>query len=137
MFIRLRDQMSLAYTVTPIISYGCSPGIVGAYIACAPNKEAEAAEALKREMTDIVEREVTGAELARSSQYIIGNHEMGMQRSEAQTSTMALMELYGYGYDDFVRYTRAVAEVTVADITRVARRIFDQGAGVTVRVGPE
>src|SRR5690606_25705225 len=88
MFLKLRDQMSLAYTVTPIVTYGCDTGLVGAYIACAPEKSDEAAAAVRAEIRAIADEMVTEAEITRSRNYIIGNHEMGMQRSEAQTSTM-------------------------------------------------
>ncbi|MEN9833811.1 MAG: hypothetical protein RL011_4, partial [Pseudomonadota bacterium] len=45
LFRELRDKQSLAYSVSPLVSYGCDPGLVGAYIACAPEKRQRAMEA--------------------------------------------------------------------------------------------
>jgi zinc protease len=62
---------------------------------------------------------------------------MGLQKSDAQTSTMALMELYGFGYDDFLVYPRAISKVTSGDIQRVAERLFVANKSVDVTVGPD
>lgn len=136
LFIELRDKESLAYSVSPLISYGTSAGIVGSYIACAPQKAAQALAGLKRELQKMADAAPGDGELDRARQYIIGTHEIGLQRSDAQTSTMALMELYGYGYDDFLSYPMAIARVTAGDVLRVARRLFDPARAVDVMVGP-
>jgi len=62
---------------------------------------------------------------------------MGLQKSDALTSTMALMELYGYGYDDFQTYPRRIAEVGPEDVLRVAKRLFQPDKAARVRVGPD
>ena len=59
-----------------------------------------------------------------------------MQRSDAQTSTMALMELYGYGYDDFLTYPKAIAAVKEQDVLRMAQRLFRPEVATEVLVGP-
>jgi zinc protease len=137
LFSNLRDRDSLAYTVSPIVSYGCHPGVVGSYVACAPTKVEQALSGLKTEMASLKETPPTEAEVDRSRNYIIGSHDMGLQRSDSQTSTMALMELYGYGYDDFLKYPKAVAKVTAADVQRVANRLIEDSQAVTVVVGPK
>lgn len=136
LFKELRDKDSLAYTVSPIVSYGCHPGIVGSYIACAPAKADRALGALKDEMLKLVDQAPTAAEIERARSYIIGTHEMSLQKSDAQTSTMALMELYGYGFDDFLLYPSRIAAVKVEDVLRVARRLFKPDAAAEVTVGP-
>jgi zinc protease len=124
LFRTLRDRDSLAYSVSPLVSYGRHPGLVGSYIACAPDKTDRALAGLANEMHALAEQPPTQAEVERARSHIVGTHDMGLQRSDAQASTMALMELYGYGYDDFLVYPRAVAKVTAEDVQRVARRLF-------------
>jgi zinc protease len=136
LFRKLRDQESLAYSVSPIVSYGKHPGAVGSYIACAPSKEAQAAAGLRSEMLALVAQAPEPAEVDRARNYIIGTHEMSLQRSDAQTSTMALMELYGYGHDDFLTYPARVAAVTPADVQAVAARLFVEARAMLVVVGP-
>ena len=137
LFKELRDKNSLAYTVSPIVTYGCHPGIIGSYIACAPEKTSRALAALEEEMMALTREVPSSGEVERARSYIIGSHEMGLQRSDAQTSTMALMELYGYGFTDFLTYPEHIKQVTAADVMRVAKRLFLPEKAVTVEVGPE
>jgi zinc protease len=136
LFVNLRDKQSLAYTVTPVISYGCHPGALGVYIACAPDKSEKAIAEIKREFQQAIESLPKDEEVERTKNYIIGNHDMGLQRSESQTSTMALMEVYGIGFDDFVKYPTLISEVTGKSVRQVARRVLDAENRVEVLVGP-
>ena len=135
LFRKLRDRDSLAYTVSPIVSYGKHPGAVGSYIACAPEKVEQAVASLKREMYGMKDAAPTVEETERSRNYIVGSHEMDLQRSDAQAMTMALMELYGLGHDDFRNYPKMIEKVTPADILRVARRLFAEPQICEVVVG--
>ncbi len=137
LFRTLRDRESLAYAVSPIISYGCHPGVVGSYIACAPAKREKALQMLREEMLALRLAPPTKDEIERSKNHLVGTHDMGLQRSDSQTSTMALMELYGCGFDDFERYPRAVMQVGDEDVMRVANRLLVPELAVDVTVGPE
>lgn len=135
LFRELRDKESMAYTVSPVISYGCDAGIIGAYIACAPEKSEQALKRLLEEMRKIAEEMPTADEIKRSINYIVGSHAMGLQKSDSQASTMALMELYGYGYNDFVTYPERIKKVTAAQVQSVAKKVFIDSAYRAVIVG--
>jgi zinc protease len=137
LFMNLRDRDSLAYTVSPISTYGRHPGLIGSYIACSPSKVEQAVAGLKREMHLLAEVEPSQQELDRSVAHIIGTHDMGLQRSHSQASTMALMEVYGYGYDDFLTYPKKLHGVTVKDVKKIAQRLFDRSHALMVTVGPK
>ncbi len=124
LFRNLRDRDSLAYAVSPIVSYGCSAGLIGAYIACAPSKAEKALLSLRKETSLISETAPKKSELDRAKNYIVGNHEMEMQRSDSQAMTMALMELYGIGFEDFLKYPTLIDRVSCNDVVNVARRLF-------------
>jgi zinc protease len=136
LFLRLRDRDGLAYTVSPVVSHGKHPGAVGSYIACSPDKAVQARQSLEREMLHLCESEVSPSELERAINYIVGSHEMDLQRADSQSMTMALMELYGIGHDDFRTYPRRVEAVTSRQILEAARRLFDKSHAVGVMVGP-
>lgn len=137
LFRKLRDQESLAYSVSPILSYGRHPGAVGSYIACAPNKESQAISGLRTEMLSLVDGLPTQAEVDRAKNYIIGTHEMSLQRSDAQASTMALMQLYGYGFNDFLTYPDRVRVVDGKAVQAVAARLFAVDREMLVVVSPD
>ena len=126
LFRKLRDRDSLAYSVSPIVSYGKHPGVVGSYIACAPSKVEQAVSSLKREMLAMREEAPSKEETDRSKNYIVGSHEMDLQKSDAQAMTMALMELYGIGHDDFRNYPKEIEKVTSEDVLRVAKRLLNE-----------
>jgi zinc protease len=136
LFLNLRDRQSLAYAVSPLASFGVHPGMMGAYIACAPAKLEVARAELMKEFKNLIDTLPSAEELARAKNYLIGGHEEELQRGDAQAMTMALMELYGVGYDDFLRYPTAIAEVTAADIQRVAKTLFVETKLFCSEVGP-
>ncbi len=135
LFIRLRDQESLAYTVSPMLTYGVAPGAFGAYIACTPEKIDQALISLEREFQLVCEQNISHEELDRAKNYLIGSHEAEMQRGDAQALTMALMEIYGVGFDDFLNYSKHIKRVNPADVKRVAQRIIDLAKMAVVTVG--
>ena len=136
MFLKLRDEQSLAYTVSPMQSAGCHRGIFGAYMACSPHKLQEAEDGIQKLWDDLCTKGVTQDELDRARNYLVGSHEGDMQRADSQAMTMGLMELYGLGYNDFSRYTQNLHKVQVEDLQRVAKRLLEGQNRVTVRVGP-
>ena len=136
LFTNLRDKEALAYSVAPLITYGCDPGIFGAYIACSPEKKDRAIKALMTEFNQAAAAPPSEAELQRALSYIIGNHEAEMQRGEAQGMTMALMSTFQVGHDEFMRYPQRIRAVTGAAVQRMAARLVKQQNLVTITVGP-
>jgi zinc protease len=59
-----------------------------------------------------------------------------MQRGDSQAMSMALMELYGLGYDDFENYANRLLEVDRGAVQKIARRLLVDQEQVIVRVGP-
>ncbi|MEY4632293.1 MAG: hypothetical protein RIQ81_2413 [Pseudomonadota bacterium] len=135
LFRNLRDRESLAYSVAPILSYGTSRGLLGAYIACAPEKVVAAEAGIWGELDAISKDGVLEDELQRAKSYITGNHAMELQSGEAEASTMALMELYGIGHEAFREYYGHIASVSPGDVQEVARRFLDKNLAQTVIVG--
>lgn len=126
MFIELRDKRGLAYSVAPLLSYGCDPGFFGGYVGCSPDKLKEAELAMEQVFVEVCQRGPDSFELARAKNFLLGDHLAAYQRADAQAMTMALMGAYGYGVDDFLRYEAAVKKVDIAAVTACARRILSQ-----------
>ncbi|MCX6124826.1 MAG: pitrilysin family protein [Proteobacteria bacterium] len=135
LFVKLRDQQSLAYTVSPLSHPGFEPGLVGAYIACKPEKTTQARAGLALEFELISTTLVGQDELDRAKQHLIGSHEIGLQRTSSQAMTMCLMELYGIGWSDFERYPDAVSRVSREDVKRLSQRLFLTSKPSEVLVG--
>ena len=135
LFIRLRDQNSLAYTVAPMTAHGYHPGIFGCYIACATEKTDQALVQLEEELDKLCETGCGVEELDRAKRYILGNHESEYQQSDSQAMTMALMELFDLGADDFLKYRDRIRKVDSRSVQVVARRLFQKEQLVKIIVG--
>jgi zinc protease len=135
LFTTLRDQESLAYSVSPLHSQGVFGGMIGAYIATSTDKVDQACAGLDRELRKISAEGPTDDEITRSKAYILGSHEVGLQRTSSQAMTMALMELYGMGWDDFETYPDLIRGVTGNEIKKIAAQYFDPKAMKRVIVG--
>ncbi len=135
LFIKLRDEQSLAYSVSPIYSHGCHRGVFGVYMGCSPHKLQDAQDGIRGVWEGICSNGLSQDEVDRARNYLIGGHESDMQRGDAQCMSMALMELYGLGYDDFELYAERLRAISPSEVVRVAQRLLAQEQ-ITVIVGP-
>ncbi len=111
--------------------------MVGTYIACAPEKVDQALDGIKSELNLLTKEHPSAEEFSRGRNYLLGNLEEDIQRASAQSMTMALMELYGVGFDDFLNYPGRVEQVKPDDIVGLARRLFDPQKLKIVIVGAQ
>ncbi|MBK6689733.1 MAG: insulinase family protein [Deltaproteobacteria bacterium] len=124
LFLELRDKQSLAYSVSAFSLDGLDPGYFAVYIGTSNDKVDTAERGMRAELEKILETEVTAPELSRAQRYLIGAHEISLQRMSARAATMALNECYGFGYDAHARYADRIAGVTSQQIREVARQII-------------
>lgn len=136
LFINLRDKKSLAYTVTAFCTYAYNNGALGAYIACAPNKVEESINTLINEFKNLYLHPPKDKEIERAKNYIIGTHNLSFQTSESQAMSMALMELYGIGYRDFMEYAQKIKNVSNSEIYEQAKNLLNLDNIVIITVGP-
>jgi zinc protease len=137
LFVELRDKKGLAYRVNAFSLEGIDPGYFAVYIACSPEKLGTALEGIREELRKICEEPVSFAELDRSKKYLVGTHEISLQRRAALSSTLAFHEAYGLGWDEYRRYSAGVLAVDAAAVQRIARKYLDWSKSVIATVKPE
>ena len=137
LFQRLRDQKSLAYSVTAFRTPGLETGAFGVYLACDPEKLSPAREAVFHELTLLREKGLTDEELAAAKRYLLGNLKIGMQTNGSQAMQMALNELYGLGYDHLTKYIQEIESVTQTDVDGAIKSIILPDRYILVTVGPK
>jgi zinc protease len=130
LFLELRDKQSLAYSVSAVSIEGLDPGYFAIYMGTSPDKLETAERGIREELKKVLDAEVSAAELDRAKRYLIGSHEIGLQRASARCSTMALNEAYGIGYDEYARYAERIQAVTARRVREVAREIIRLDASV-------
>ena len=124
-FEELRDRKSLAYTVHASASERLLGGIFVAYIATAPEREAEAREGLLREFARLREMPVTEEELQRAKTYALGIHAISRESGGSRLGEMIDAWLLGTGLEELAAYDTRVAALTAADLQSLAGRYFD------------
>ncbi len=137
LFTELRDKRSLAYSVTSFLNFGLEPGFFGVYIGSSPEKESQAIQGIKEQLAILLKDGITDDELKRAKNYLVGNFEIGLQQSSSQAAKIAFDELYGIGWEEYIRYPEEIYSVTKEDVMRVARKYIDLDKYTLVVVTPE
>lgn len=135
LFYELRDKASLAYSVAPLRMEGIEGGYFGAYIGCSPEKAAKAIEMMNTEFQKLVESKVGEEELARAQRYLIGKHDIELQRNSNISSAILFDHIYGLDYMDTFHFAERVRSVTSESVRGLAAHIFSTAPVISL-VGP-
>jgi len=136
LFLRIREEMGLAYFVGSSQMSGLARGMFTFYLGTAPEKIADVKAALLDEIAKLAAAGLTPAELARSKEKAIGQQEIRNQSNGALAFQVALDELYGLGHAHHLEQRREIEALTVEQVAAVARKYFAQPS-IIVIVRPE
>ena len=132
LFTELRDQKSLAYSVTSFDAYPVDPGFFALYIGCSPEKETEALSEFERVVHEVQEVGVTPEELERAKTYLEGALDIGMQGTSQRTAVYGLGQLHHGKWNAFQDYIESMRAVSGADVQRVAQSYLNASRSVRV-----
>ena len=135
-FIRIREQMGLAYYVGAGQMQGLVPGLFSFYLGTDPQKIEPVKAALLDEIHKLANDGLSPEELARAKKKFIGQQEIANQSNDAFGYSCALNELYGLGFDFYKRLEQDVNAVTLDDIKQVAAKYFRDQPYVLATVRP-
>jgi zinc protease len=137
LFLDLRDQKSLAYSVGASQSPGLLAGVFSTYIGTAANKAQQAMEGLKFHIEKMAKEPVAEEELSRAKASLLGSQAVDAQHVHTQATQLAMSDVYGLGFDNFLRFSERVKKVTTSDIQAVMRDLLEKNPPVLCCVGPE
>lgn len=126
LFVELRDKNSLAYSVSPIQMSGIEGGHFGAYIGCSPDKVKKALEMINIEFMKLVEQPLSNDELERAKKYLIGRHDIDLQRKSSICNTILFDEIYGNSWEQGLFVADHYNRVTAKDVQDLAKELFSQ-----------
>jgi len=124
LFLELRDKASMAYSVAPMRMEGVDGGYMGAYIGCSPEKGTRAIEMLTREFHRLIETPVPQEELSRAKRYLIGRHDIDLQRSSAIASSLLFNEIYGIDAEETFQFAEKLRDIEPRDLQKLAEDLF-------------
>jgi zinc protease len=132
LFVELRDQKSLAYTVTTVDTYPINTGFLALYIGCSPEKETAALDEFQRVVHDVQHNGVTDEELARAKTYLEGVLDIGLQGTSQRTAVYGLGTLQMGKWNAYKSYLKALQNITREDVQRVAQQYLNPDRSVRV-----
>jgi len=120
LFEALRDRRSLAYTVVASAWLKARAGALVTYIATSPEREAEAREAMLRELERFTREAVSMTELRQAVNYLAGQAEVSRQSGSAVAAEILEAWVAGSGLAELEDPGAAYRGVTAEDVLRVA-----------------
>ena len=125
-FVRIREEMGLAYFVGASQMQGLVPGLFAFYLGTDPDKLESVKAALLDEIRKLATSGLTSEELARAKKKLIGQQRIANQSNDSFGYMAALDELYGLGFDHHQKLEEGIRSITTDDIKRVAAKYFQQ-----------
>lgn len=131
--LNLRERHGYTYGARSSFAFRRNAGPFVVSTAVRNEVTAEAIREILGELERIRSGDVTTAELDASKNYLMGVFPATVQTVNDLASRIQEMELYGLADDYFDRYRERIGEVTVDDVTRVARaRVHPERARIVV-----
>ena len=137
LFLRIREQLGLAYYVGAQNLAGLVPGYFAFYTGTEPSKVDLVEKELLKEADLLRNEGLTAEELKRAKAKIIGQKKIARQELGHLASTTALDELYGLGYQRTEQDDNKYEAVTQEQIKSVAQKYLKPEALVVAIVKPE
>ncbi len=137
LFQNVREKRGLAYAVFSGLSAYRDAGSLTVYAGCGNEAVGEVTDLVVEELRGLKRTPVSETELRRSKDHLKGSLMLSLENTASRMSHLARQEIYfdrHFGLDETLA---GVERVTSADIQRVARDLFSNGAlGATV-LGPQ
>jgi zinc protease len=135
-FVRIREEMGLAYYVGSSQMQGLVPGLFAFYLGTDPLKLTAVKAALLDEIGKLASEGLTAEELARAKKKLLGQQQIANQSNDSLGYLAALDELYGLGFDHYKKLEEQIEAVTLDDVKRVATKYFKSQPYVLATVRP-
>ena len=115
---------------------GIEGGHFGAYIGCSPDKVKKAIEMINIEFMKLVDKPLTKDELDRAKKYLIGRHDIDLQKKSSICNTILFDEIYGNRWEQGMFVADHYNRVSAKDVQELAKELFNQHK-ITSIVGPK
>ena len=135
LFLRIREEMGLAYFVGSSHLSGLARGMFVFYLGTDPAKLTDVKAALHDEIAKLARDGLTAEEVSRAREKSLGQMEIRHQSNGAFAYQAALNELYGLGPSYHLTQRRQLEALTTEQVAAAARRYFQQPA-ITAIVRP-
>jgi len=130
----VREKKGISYALDVKSVPGIERGMIIFYIGTTKEHIAVAREELLKAIEGVQRDGVTSEELRYAKRELAGLHTISLQRIQDVSMQAALGELFGLGYDDFLKYEERVRHITRECVVRAARKYLDPHSYILVVV---
>ncbi len=136
MFVRIREELGLAYSVGASQILGMAPGTFIFHLSTAPEQLDVAQAELLGEIRKLTGEGFAREELERARKSWSGKQAMQAQSGATLAQHLAVDELYGFGHTHRQALMEQMQRLTLGEVNDVLARQFGAAAPVIVRVLP-
>lgn len=137
LFLRIRDELALAYYVGAYQQCGVQSGYFCFYAGTQPKQAEQVVNELLVQAALLRESGVTEEELTRAKAKILGQRAIAKQDIGDMAKSCAESQITGLGYDYLDREDQLIQDVTLEDVLKAARDILTSEGYVISIVKPE
>ncbi|MEM1058869.1 MAG: pitrilysin family protein [Verrucomicrobiota bacterium] len=136
LFVRIREEMGLAYFVGTTQFLGRGAGYFCFYLGTDPGQREAVEAALREEIARLVKDGLTQPELDRARAKMLSALKFRTQNAAALAFAASLDELFGLGYVFSDRQAERLAQLSLAEVNAVAARYLGQPRQAVALVSP-
>jgi zinc protease len=137
LYREVREKRGLAYGISDSLVWLNYSALMLGHTATRADATGKTLEIIEHEIRRLAEEGPTEDELAKAKSYLKGSFVLGLDTSNRIAAQLVQMQLDDLGMDYIERRPGLIDAVTLADATRVAKRLLDSGLLVTVVGRPE
>jgi zinc protease len=135
-FIRIREELGLAYSVGTSLSLGLAPGLFTVYAATSPAGVEQVAELCHEQVRAIGEHGLSQPEFERAKARLRAQHAFQKQNLDGYAHATALNVLYGLGPRYQEARQEAIDALALDQVQAICRKYLMDKPSVTVIVKP-
>lgn len=124
LFMEVREKRGLAYGVSSSLLPMRESAMVVGGTSTRNDRVAESLAVIREEMTKLAEEGPSEHEVEEAKRYIIGSYPLRFDTSPKIAGELLGLAVYGFEPDFLTERNRLFAEVTLADVKRVGKRLF-------------
>ena len=135
-FVKVREEMGLAYSVGSSLFLGIAPGIYSIHAATAPEKLESVVQILNAELARLAMHGLEQQEFDRAKTRALSQLAFQLQNMDAYAHSVALHEFYGLGYDYVHQRKEQIESLSIHSVNEAARKYLMDKPAITVIVRP-
>src|SRR5690606_10513022 len=136
LFVRIRENLGLAYYVGAQHFLGLQPGYFAFYAGTMPEKLAQVEQEMFKEIATLREHGLTADEIKRAKAKLLGQKKIARQDLGGYAVATALDELYGLGYQNCDQEDALYESVTIEQVHQVILKHLHPDKCVISTVSP-